>query len=152
MRINWMRALLGGLLAGLIVNICETITNGLFLGSYWANAMKALHVSPATGIVSIVVFWMWGFLMGLYAIWLYASVRPRYGAGPRTALIAGLAVWVPGCLLAMVTPAVLHMFRYRLIAMDVGLGLVELLLGTLAGAWIYKEAAAPAPKAAAAAA
>jgi hypothetical protein len=52
----------------------------------------------------------------------------------------------------MVTPAVLHMFRYRLIAMDVGLGLVELLLGTLAGAWIYKEAAAPAPKAAAAAA
>ena len=32
--------------------------------------------------------------LGIAAVWLYAAIRPRYGAGPRTAVIAGLAVWV----------------------------------------------------------
>lgn len=31
--------------------------------------------------------------MGIWAIWLYAAIRPRYGPGPRTAIIAGFAWW-----------------------------------------------------------
>lgn len=27
-------------------------------------------------------------------IWLYAAIRPRYGPGPRTAIIAGFAMWL----------------------------------------------------------
>ena len=27
-------------------------------------------------------------------MWLYAAIRPRYGPGPKTALMAGLAWWV----------------------------------------------------------
>ena len=33
------------------------------------------------------------FLIGIFIIWLYAAIRPRYGAGPETAIITGLAVW-----------------------------------------------------------
>ena len=33
------------------------------------------------------------FLCGIAAVWLYAAIRPRFGAGLKTALIAGIAVW-----------------------------------------------------------
>jgi MFS family permease len=54
-------------------------------------------------------------------------------------MIAGVAVWVPGSLLAMITPTALHLFRYRLIAIGVVAGLVEIVIGTIVGAWFYKE-------------
>jgi len=144
--------ILGGLLAGLIIDVCEWIVNGLILGSAWAAAIKALNLPPATGIVPTTAIWLWGFLIGIYALWLYATIRPRFGPGPRTAVIAGIAVWVPGALLAMIPPLALHLFRRRLIAVDIVLALVEITLGTVAGAALYKERTAPLEKAEAAAA
>ena|SRR5260370_23338823 len=138
-KINWTRVILAGLLAGLIVNISEFLVNGLLLSDEWANAMKALNKSFEMGIGPTVAFWLWGFLIGLYALWLYAIIRPQFGPGPKTAAIAGIAVWVPGSLLAMIAPAALHLFRYRLIAIGVALGLVEIVVGTVVGAWLYKE-------------
>ena len=135
MRINWTRVILGGLLAGLIINICEFLVNGLLLGSEWASAMTALNKSAQTEIGATVAFWLWGFLIGLYALWLYVTIRPRFGPGPKTAVIAGIAVWVPGSLLAMIAPAALHIFRYRLIIIGIALAFVEIALGTVIGAW-----------------
>jgi hypothetical protein len=85
------------------------------------------------------MFIVWGFLVGIYAIWLYAVTRPRYGAGPKTALYAGTAVWGLGYLLASVTPLALHLLLRRLMAIDLSVGLVEVIAGTLAGAWLYHE-------------
>ncbi len=139
MQINWTRVILGGLLAGLIVNLCESLVNGLILRDTWAAAMQALNKSPEMGIGPMAAFWLYGFLFGIYALWLYATIRPRFGPGPRTAVIAGIAVWVPASLLSSIPGAALHLFRYRLIAAGVVLGLVETVIGTLAGAWLYKE-------------
>jgi hypothetical protein len=143
MKINWSRVILGGLLAGIIINVCEALVNGLLLSGEWATAMKALNKSPDIGIGGNAAFWLWGFLIGIYALWLYATVCPRFGAGPKTAMIAGVAVWVPASLLAMIAPTAMHLFRYRMIAIDVVLGLVEIVLGTVVGAWLYKEREAP---------
>jgi hypothetical protein len=134
---------LGGLLAGLIINICEFLVNGMILASEWASAMTALNKSAQMEIGPMVAFWLWGFLIGLYALWLYVTIRPRFGAGPKTAMIAGIAVWVPGSLLAMVAPTALHLFRYRLIVIGVAVALVEIVIGTVVGAWLYKEREAP---------
>lgn len=41
-KINWNRVLLGGLLAGIIINASEFITNGVIFASQWEVAMKAL--------------------------------------------------------------------------------------------------------------
>jgi len=142
MKINWTRVILGGLLAGVIVNVCEFLVNGLILHSEWAAAMKALNQSPDMGIGPTAAFWLWGFLIGIYALWLYATIRPRFGPGSKTAVITGVAVWVPASLLAMIAPTALHLFRYRLIAIGVALGLVEIVVGTVAGAWLYREPAA----------
>jgi hypothetical protein len=46
-KINWARVLLGGLVAGFIINIFEYVTNGVVLAADWDAAMKALgrHLS-----------------------------------------------------------------------------------------------------------
>jgi hypothetical protein len=36
------------------------------------------------GGAQLAMFIAWGFLVGIVAIWLYAGIRPRYGAGPKT--------------------------------------------------------------------
>jgi hypothetical protein len=141
MRINWSRVILGGLLAGLIVNVCEFLVNSLILGNEWAAAMKALNKSAEMETGTSVVFLLWGFLIGIYALWLYATIRPRLGPGPRTAVFAGIAVWVPASLLAMMAPAALHLFPCRLIANGVALDLVAMVVATVVGAWLYKEEA-----------
>jgi len=146
MKINCTRVILGGLLAGLIVNIFESLVGGLVLADQWAAAMKALNRPSQLGVVPNLAFWLWGFLIGVYALWLYAIIRPRYGPGPKTAVIAGVAAWVPCSLLGMIPVAAMHLYRYRLIAADVVLGLVAIVAGTVAGAWLYKEPEIPAAK------
>ena len=144
MKINWTRVILGGLLAGLIINVIEFLVNGLLLGTMWADAMKALSRTAPTDLLPQIAFNVAGFALGILALWFYAHLRAIYGPGPRTAVITGIAVWIPGSLLAMVGPAALHLFRYRLVAIGVVVGLVEIVLGTVAGAWLYKECEAPA--------
>ena len=35
---------------------------------------------------------------GVWAMWLHAAIRPRYGPGAKTAVIAGLAWWIASTL------------------------------------------------------
>jgi hypothetical protein len=55
-KINWARVLVGGLLAGFIINIFEYVTNGVVLAADWDAAMKALgrHLSMSAVAVFIV--------------------------------------------------------------------------------------------------
>ncbi|HSB14976.1 MAG TPA: hypothetical protein VLE22_10990 [Bryobacteraceae bacterium] len=69
----------------------------------------------------------------------YAAIRPRYGAGPKTALCAGLAVWFLGYLLASVAPLVLDLFPARVMVVGLVVGLVDALMATLLGARLYQE-------------
>jgi drug/metabolite transporter (DMT)-like permease len=83
-----------------------------------------------------------GFLMGIVLIWLYAAIRPRYGAGPGTAALAGLAAG----LLMGVFPDIAWGLTLRLIparvwAADAVISLVAVVIATVLGAWVYKEQA-----------
>ena len=146
--VNWRRVIGGGLLAGLVINAVEFAVNGLWLAQDWAAAMKALGKGGEYGVAQIAVFNLWGFAMGVFAVWLYAAIRPRYGAGPMTAYTAAVAAWVPGYVLSTVPPAVFGMFPVRLMLIGMAVGLVELILGTHLGASFYNEEAAPKAKAA----
>ena len=139
-KINWKRVILGGLLAGLIINVIEYVVNGVVLKESWAEAMKALgRPETMTGGQSA-AFIILGFLIGIFTIWLYAAIRPRYGPGPKTAACAASAVWALGYLFAAVPPVALHILPRRLMAIGIVAGLVEMALGALAGAWLYQEA------------
>src|SRR5438309_6854731 len=139
---NRVRVILGGLLAGLVINIVEFITNGVVLREAWGQAMQALGKSGQLSAGAIVIFNIWGFLLGIAAVWLYAAIRPRYGAGPKTAIRAGLVTWGVGVFLANLGNYPLGLFPTRLLVITSIVALVEILIATEVGAWLYKEEAA----------
>ncbi|MGA9628099.1 MAG: hypothetical protein WBL65_08870 [Bryobacteraceae bacterium] len=140
-KINCGRVILGGLLAGLVINICEFLVDGLVLGDQWTAVLKSLD-RPAMGPVATASFVVWGFLVGMCSLALYAALRPRLGPGPRTAAFTGIAVWTIGSLLPTLPAVGMHLFPYHLLGYDLVLTLVEMVAGTVIGAWLYKEAAA----------
>ncbi len=136
-RINKGRVLLGGLLAGLVITIIEFVVHGAILGDQWREALADLNLQPWSG-GEIVVWAVKLFLVGIFIVWLYAAIRPRCGAGPKTAICAGLAVWFVGALLGW-GGAVYTIFPCDLVGATVGLCLVEAVLAALLGGWVYKE-------------
>lgn len=135
--VNWGRVIAGGLATGVVINASEWLLNGVILAQQWEAAMKAL--GKQMGGEALAMFTVWGFVVGIFAVWLYAAMRPRYGAGPKTAILAALAVWVLGYLLASVTPLALNLFPTNMMVIGLAVGLVEIVLGTLLGAWLYRE-------------
>jgi hypothetical protein len=137
--INWKKVILGGLLAGLLINVVEFVVNGWLLAERWAAAIKAIPNAEPMGVLPMVAFNVSGFVVGIFTIWLYAAIRPRYGAGPKTAACAGAAVWALGYLLANVAPMVLHLVPRRLMAIGIAVALVEVIAAAILGAAVYKE-------------
>ena len=142
---NRGRVIVGGLFAGVVINAVEYVTNGVILKGAWGQAMQALGKPADLSAGAIAVFNLWGFLLGIAAVWIYAAVRPRYGAGPGTAVRAGGAAWALAVFLANLGNYPLGLFPTRLLVITTMVGLVEIVLGTLAGAWLYKEKGQEAP-------
>ena len=135
--INWARVFLGGIVAGIIINLFEFVTNGILLAPLWAKSMEALGRQLPHSAVPI--FIVSGFLSGIAAIWLYAAARPRFGPGATTAALTGLGFWVIGYALPGMEWAAMHLFRHKLVAVGTAVGLVEIIVASIAGAALYKE-------------
>lgn len=141
--INMGRVILGGLLAGLVFNLGETVFNLFLFGDQMEAAMQRLGL-PMPGGGAIAVFVVMGFVGGIATVWIYAAIRPRFGPGPRTATFAGLTVWLLAYLFPTVGYVVQGMLPARLATIGAVWGLVELLIAAQAGGWLYREEGAPA--------
>ena len=139
--INTGKVITGGLLAGLVLNVLDFANNALVVGQdFTANATRlgldpALAESPA-GIGTWVVI---DFLLGILIVWTYAAIRPRFGAGAKTAVIAGLIPWAT---ISMVFLGLTKggFFPMALWTKMLVLGLIITSAGAITGAWAYKEA------------
>ena len=137
--INTGGVVVGGLVAGLVINVSEYVLNEPVLGAEFAAALAA-HNMPPIGGSAIAMFLIFGFALGLVLVWLYAAVRPRFGPGPKTAVIAGVAVWFLAYVTSMVFVGPLGLMSAQMIVIALIWGLVELVLAALVGAWLYSEA------------
>src|SRR3989442_1080163 len=88
-KINMQKVLIGGLIAGVVLNIVDYVLYGVVLKAQMAAAMQALGKPPIAGN-TILWFVFLDFVVGVFLVWLYAAIRPRYGAGPATAVKAGV--------------------------------------------------------------
>lgn len=138
--INLTRVVLGGLLAGLVIDIGESVLNGWLMADDMTAAFARLNLPPIGGS-AIATFVVLGFALGIATVWLYAAIRPRLGPGINTALCAGSAVWFFAYLYPSIGFAVMGFFPTRLVVIGLGWGLAELLLAAVAGAWLYQEPA-----------
>ena len=142
---NRNRVILGGLLAGVIINASEFLINGLILRQDWADVMTKLGKSAEPSGTMLATFNIIGFLTGILIVWLYAAIRSRFGAGPKAALLVALTIWLVGYVFPAVGQAGLGILPAQLMATGTGLGLIEVILAALAGASIYKEDAGEVP-------
>ena len=138
-KINIGRLIFGGIVAGIVADVLDYLVDGLWLQQSWQDAMLNLDKS-SFGTTQIVEFNLLGILGGIIAIWIYAGIRPRFGAGWKTAIYAGLAVWVIGILIPNVSfMYVADLFPKHLTLYTTFGGLLEVVVGTVAGAALYKE-------------
>ncbi|MGH7752348.1 MAG: hypothetical protein ACREN5_06000 [Gemmatimonadales bacterium] len=137
-KINWNRVLLGGLLAGVVLNVVDYVVYGVVLAEDLNAALVALGKS---GMDMSQIWWfvLLDFVYGIFLIWLYAAIRPRFGPGPRTAVIAGLAFWVLAGLLHALAEAPMGLLPVRIMVIGTAVALVVLPLAAVAGAKIYQE-------------
>ena len=139
--INWRRVWLGGLAAGLVMNASEAALHGGMLGAEAATLFRRFGIPDTPAGWQVPALVAVTFVVGVTAVWLYAAIRPRYGPGPRTALCAGVAVWILGHLWSGVYlgAGFTGLITPTLAWLPVPWGLIEAPLGTLVGAWLYRE-------------
>jgi hypothetical protein len=139
--INMGRVIAGGLVAGLVMNVIDGVTNGAILGARWEEETRRLGIemTGAAQTQSLIGWLTFDFLCGIVLVWLYASIRPRYGVGPRTAVIAGVAIWLITHL-AFASFVFNGLYSFGLVAASTLGGLVAGVAGGLAGGAVYKEA------------
>ncbi|MDH3619313.1 MAG: hypothetical protein OER91_00360 [Gammaproteobacteria bacterium] len=136
--INITRVLLGGLLAGLVICFGEYILGWLILGGQWAEVMAEVGAGELGG-GQIASFAVIALLYGIALIWIYAAIRPRFGPGPKTAVVAGLTMWVVAYLLVSAYVSVIGMYPVGLLIAGTVWGLFELPIAAIVGAWFYQE-------------
>ena len=136
--INMGRVLLGGLLAGLVLNIGEILLNDLVLGAQMKEFFTRHNFAePGTNFMIVAVGLT--FVMGVVIVLGYACIRPRLGPGLKTAIIAGLFAWFGAYLYSGTINGVLFGIPASGIALVMVWGLVQYSVAAVAGAWLYKE-------------
>ena len=141
MPINTKKVLVGGLVAGVIINIIDFVANTYILGARVKAESDAFKPGMSDAMMAgnaIISYVIMDLVLGFALVWTYAAFRPRFGAGPRTAIYVAVLFW----LLALIFTA-----GYRQMGiMSSGLwwsfafiGLVNFLLAAWAGAAVYSE-------------
>lgn len=77
---------------------------------------------------------------GIWTIWLYAAIRPNYGPGPKTAVVAGFALWVIG-ILAAASWSSLGLIPLKVFLVTAAVALPTWMAGAVAGAWFFEATA-----------
>ena len=90
MKPNLTRLILGGIAAGLVINWIELLFHRVLLDKQWTAAFAALGKKP-TGWTTFIPS---NFLLGSFAVALYAWLRPRYSPTWKSAALAGSAKWL----------------------------------------------------------
>ncbi len=83
---------------GRIGFILDYLVDVVILGPQWTEGFKALGHDGFSSS-QLIGSSLTGPVGGNVAVWIYVGIRPRFGAGLKTAIYAGLAVWIVGILL-----------------------------------------------------
>jgi hypothetical protein len=139
-KINLQKVVIGGLTAGLVLNVVDFVLFGVVLKTQMAAAMQALGKPPMTN-AQIPWFVFLDFVAGVGMVWLYAAMRPRFGAGPATAAKAGVAGWFFAGLLPTLFMWPMALMPQNLTILTTLVALVEWPLAAVVGAKFYLEGA-----------
>lgn len=136
--INVGRWLIGGLLAGILLWVMEGVASTFYLADM-QTAMLAHNLSMEVGPGSIAISVLVSLLVGLMLVFFYAASRPRFGPGPRTAVSVAIVLWAGCYLVSLLGYQMMGLFPPSLLVLWGAVGLVEMAVAGLVGAWLYRE-------------
>ncbi|MFQ6031067.1 MAG: hypothetical protein ACE5Q6_26695 [Dehalococcoidia bacterium] len=134
-KINWGRVFLCGILTGGVWYLLSLLVFVFALGG--TDYAAAVEAAPRPKTFPALPFILY-LAMGIWAMWLYAAIRARYGPGPKTAAVAGVALWVVAVLEVSKLVAV-GFFPPNLLLTPVAAALPVIIVVAVVGAWPYKE-------------
>src|ERR1051325_3530464 len=137
--INYAGVLKGGIAAGVVMNISQIILNGPVASAPMEKEFAAHNVAPVPASQGI-VFVVMTLVLGIMTVWLYAAIRPRLGAGPGTAICAGLVVWTLSYLYMSITMGALGLNSVDIVVLSVVWTAGEMILASAVGGYLYREA------------
>jgi hypothetical protein len=136
--INTGRWIAGGIAAGVLMWIIEGAASQLYFAEMMAALDKAgLSVAMNAGTIALTL--LVSLLVGLGVVFFYAMARQRIGAGPRTAIVVGVAAFVFFYLPGLLGYQMIGLYPGSLIAKWAAVGFVETVVISLVGAWIYRD-------------
>ncbi len=135
------RVVMGGLAAGVVMNVLDMVTNSTIMKDDMLALAQKFGQDPAAAMsFSAAVPWIVvDFIIAFAIVWNYAAIRPRFGAGPQTALLAVVApfVVVTAVLYGFTSMGVMPMSSFIKGSLA---SLVTIAIASIAGAWVYTEA------------
>ena len=136
-KINWGRVFLCGLVSGAVWGVISGPVLLVIGQDFLAAIPVGNFFSPLQpGLVAFYSL-LW-FVMGVWMMWLYAAIRPRYGPGPKTAAIAGLATAVFGIVADAVWVS-MGVVPVEVVVAPVVAAVPILIVAAMTGARLYKE-------------
>ena len=143
MSINTGKVVVGGLAAGVVMSAIDFVTNTYLLAAQNKAAVDAISPKLSEALMSTsstAMFIGIDFVFGLLVVLIYACIRPRFGAGPGTAIKAGLLLWAVAAATWAFTIA-LGMFSWGYFLVGAVASLVAQLAGAYVGSSLYREPA-----------
>jgi hypothetical protein len=139
-RINVRKLFIGGLIAGAVISVGDVLLYGVVAKAPMAVAMQRLPpMTSAWRAAEVPWFIFLDFVAGTFLVWLYAAIRPRFGAGVRTALITGFAGWFLAGLLCNLIQLPNGIMPLGLTIIIIAFVLIEYVLAVAIGATVYTE-------------
>lgn len=141
--INTQKVIVGGLAAGLVMNVIDFVSNMFILQNRMKTELEAVNPMLWTNMndtSKIPIFVAIDFVLGILLVWLYAAIRPRFGPGAGTAVKAGLFMWITAGAMWYFF-VLMGIFTIGSFAIGSCVALVNLLASAWVGGMLYKEAA-----------
>jgi hypothetical protein len=138
-QINTGKVIAGGIACAVVLNVVDYLVNGVWLAPHWA--VQAAKLNPNLNMMStnsIIGYVVMDIILAMMIVWLYAAMRPRFGPGARTAMLAALYVWAVSAVFNSMF-VVSGMYSLKLVCASSAGSLVGMLAAGYVGGMMYKE-------------
>ena len=142
-KINWGRLILGSLVAAIIMFVTDGFMHEAILKADWSAVYQGLSAAEPqrhSVAMAMVYFAIFELGRGFIAMMFYVTMRALFGAGPKTAVLAGVVAWIAFSLAGPAQFIPLGFFSNALWLKAGAIHLVTTILATIAGAALYKDA------------
>lgn len=136
--INVGRLILGSLVAGVVIFVIEGAVGSTYMAEM-ARVLQEHNLAMATGASGMVLGVVISLLIGFGLIFFYVAARPRFGAGVRTAIIVAVVMFFTGYFVGLISYDSIGLYPRNMLVQWGVVGLVEMTIACIAGAWLYRE-------------